>query len=98
VPKIHAFCNAKYVVINKDWSQKAMASLEQEQEELEVDQRYTTETISNCCCLVLFYKDITEIPEDIYKPFELTRVTFYRYTKIFDNHTDAEIKNMGIKK
>ncbi len=51
--------------------------LQEQEEEPEIDQRYTTETISNCCCFVLFYKDITKIPEDIYKPFELTRVTFY---------------------
>ncbi len=37
-------------------------------------------------------------PEDIYKPFGLTRATFYRYAKILDYHSDEEIKNMGIRK
>ncbi|WP_326984216.1 hypothetical protein VUJ46_06660 [Chryseobacterium sp. MYb264] len=34
------------------------------------------------------HKDVTKRPEDIYKPFGLTRATFYRYAKILDNHTD----------
>lgn len=37
-------------------------------------------------------------PEAIYKPFGLTRATFYRYAKILDHHSDEEIKNMGIRK
>lgn len=35
---------------------------------------------------------------NIYKPFGLTRSTFYHYAKILDNHADEEIKYMGIKK
>lgn len=59
---------------------------------------YTAETISKLLLLRSIYKDPTIRPEDIYKPFGLTRATFYRYAKILDNHTDEEIKNMGIKK
>lgn len=42
--------------------------------------------------------DVTKRPEEIYKPFGLTRATFYRYAKIMDNHSDEEIKNMAVKK
>ncbi|QQQ27171.1 recombinase family protein [Chryseobacterium indoltheticum] len=59
---------------------------------------YTKETISKLLLLRNIYKDVTKRPEDIYKPFGFTRATFYRYAKILDNHTDAEIKNMGTKK
>lgn len=59
---------------------------------------YTAETISKLLLLRSIYKDPTMRPEDIYKPFGLTRATFYRYAKISDHHTDDEIKNMGIKK
>lgn len=59
---------------------------------------YTAETISKLLLLRSIYKDPTMHPEDIYKPFGLTRATFYRYAKILDNHTDDEIKKMGIKK
>jgi len=34
------------------------------------------------------YKDPTKTPEEIYKPLRLTRVIFYRYAKILDNHTN----------
>ncbi|MCD1119100.1 hypothetical protein [Chryseobacterium turcicum] len=44
------------------------------------------------------YKNPTLAPEEIYKPLGLTRATFYRYAKILNNHTDEEIKEMGIKK
>jgi ACT domain-containing protein len=44
------------------------------------------------------YKDRTKSPEEIYKPLGLSRATFYRYTKILDNHTDEEIKKMAVKK
>ena len=46
----------------------------------------------------VLYKDVTKRSEEIYKPFGLTRATFYRYAKILDHHTDEEIKKMGIKK
>lgn len=59
---------------------------------------YTAETISKLLLLRNIYKDVTKRPQDIYNPFGLTRATFYRYAKILDNHTDEEIKNMGIKK
>lgn len=59
---------------------------------------YTAETISKLLLLRNIYKDITKRPEEIYKPFRLTRATFYRYAKILDHHTDEEIKKMGIKK
>ncbi|UZT97918.1 recombinase family protein [Chryseobacterium fluminis] len=59
---------------------------------------YTKETISKLLLLRNIYKDITKSPEEIYKPFGLTRATFYRYAKILDNHTDEEIKKMAIKK
>ncbi|MCX8530872.1 recombinase family protein [Chryseobacterium sp. KC 927] len=59
---------------------------------------YTAETISKLLLLRTVYKDVTKRPEDIYKPFGLTRATFYRYAKILDHHTDEEIKNIGIKK
>jgi len=59
---------------------------------------YTAETISKLLLLRSIYKDPTMPPEDIYKPFGLTRATFYRYAKILDHHTDEEIKKMGIKK
>ncbi|MBT2620368.1 recombinase family protein [Chryseobacterium sp. ISL-6] len=58
---------------------------------------YTGGTISKLLLLRSIYKDVTKRPEEIYKPFGLTRATFYRYAKILDNHTDEEIKNMGIK-
>ncbi|WP_175623070.1 recombinase family protein [Chryseobacterium schmidteae] len=59
---------------------------------------YTAETISKLLILRSIYKDSTKRPEDIYKPFGLTRATFYRYAKILDNNTNEEIKNMAIKK
>jgi len=59
---------------------------------------YTAETISKLLLLRSIYKDQTLRPEDIYKPFGLTRATFYRYAKILDNHTDEEIKKMSYKK
>lgn len=59
---------------------------------------YTAETISKLLLLRSIYKDPTLRPEDIYKPFGLTRATFYRYAKILDNHTDEEIKKMSYKK
>ena len=31
------------------------------------------------------YKEPPKCPEDIYKPFGLTKATFYRYAKILDN-------------
>jgi len=37
-------------------------------------------------------------PEEIYKPLGVTRATFYRYSKILDNHADEEIKKMSINK
>jgi len=59
---------------------------------------YTQETISKLLLLRNIYKDVTKRPEEIYKPFGLTRATFYRYAKILDHHTDDEIKKMGIRK
>ncbi|MDH6254199.1 DNA invertase Pin-like site-specific DNA recombinase [Chryseobacterium sp. H1D6B] len=59
---------------------------------------YKAETISKLLLLRSIYKDPTMRPEDIYKPLGLTRVTFYRYAKILDNHTDEEIKKMAAKK
>ena len=59
---------------------------------------YTAETISKLLLLRSIYKDLTKSPEDIYKPFGLTRATFYRYAKILDNYTDQEIRNMQAKK
>jgi DNA invertase Pin-like site-specific DNA recombinase len=60
--------------------------------------RYTQETISKLFLLRTIYKDVTKRPEEIYKPFGLTRVTFYSYIKILDNHTNEEIKKMVVKK
>lgn len=59
---------------------------------------YTAETISKLLLLRSIYKDPTKSPEHIYKPFGLTRATFYRYAKILDNNTDQEIRNMEAKK
>jgi DNA invertase Pin-like site-specific DNA recombinase len=59
---------------------------------------YAEETISKLLVMRSIYKDPTKRPEEIYKPFGLTRATFYRYAKILENHTDEEIKNMAIKK
>jgi len=59
---------------------------------------YTAETISKLLILRSIYKYPPKRLEDIYKPFGLTRATFYRYAKILDHYTDQEIKNMGIKK
>jgi len=59
---------------------------------------YTAETISKLLLLRSLYKDVSKRPEDIYKPLGLTRATFYRYAKILENHSDEEIKKMGIKK
>ncbi len=59
---------------------------------------YTQETISKLLLLRNIYKDVTKRPEEIYKPFGLTRATFYRYAKILDNHSDDEIKKMAVKK
>lgn len=36
--------------------------------------------------------------KEIYEPLGLTRAAFYRYARILDHHTDAEIKKMSIKK
>lgn len=55
---------------------------------------YTKEAISK---LLLYYKDVTKRPEDIYKPFGLTKATFCRNAKILHNHTDEEIKQMPNK-
>lgn len=72
--------------------------LQEQEDEPEEDQRVITmETISKLLLLRNIYKDVTKRPEDIYKPLGITRATFYRYAKILDNHTDEEIKNMGIK-
>lgn len=59
---------------------------------------YTAETISKLLLLRSIYKDPTLCPEEIYKPFGLTRATFYRYAKILDHHTDEEIKKMSNNK
>lgn len=59
---------------------------------------YTAETISKLLLLLNIYKDVTKRPEEIYKPFGLTRATFYRYAKILDHHIDEEIKKMSTKK
>lgn len=59
---------------------------------------YSPETISKLLILRSIYKDVSKRPEEIYKPFELTRATFYRYAKILDTHTDEEIKRMSVKK
>lgn len=58
---------------------------------------YTAETISKLLLLRSIYKDQSKRPEEIYKPFGLTRATFYRYAKILDHHTDEEIKKMSKK-
>ncbi|WP_336691093.1 MULTISPECIES: recombinase family protein [unclassified Chryseobacterium] len=59
---------------------------------------YAKETISKLIIMRSLYKDRTKSPEEIYKPLGLSRATFYRYTKILDNHTDEEIKKMAVKK
>ncbi|KPH14805.1 recombinase family protein [Chryseobacterium sp. ERMR1:04] len=59
---------------------------------------YAKETISKLLIMRIIYKDPTKTPEEIYKPLELTRATFYRYAKVLDNHTDEEIKKMSNKK
>ncbi|WP_084694622.1 recombinase family protein [Chryseobacterium vrystaatense] len=59
---------------------------------------YKKETISKLLVMRSVYKNPTLAPEEIYKPLGLTRATFYRYAKILNNHTDEEIKEMGIKK
>lgn len=59
---------------------------------------YTKETISKLLIMRSVYKDPTKAPDEIYKPLGLTRATFYRYSKILDNHTNEEIKKMCNKK
>ncbi|CAM3249635.1 recombinase family protein [Empedobacter stercoris] len=59
---------------------------------------FTKEKISKLLILRSLYKDVSKSPKDIYEPLQLTRATFYRYVKILDNHTDEEIKEMGLKK
>lgn len=59
---------------------------------------FTKEKISKLLLLRSIYKDMTKSPVEIYKPFGLSRATFYRYSKILDNFTDEEIKNMTINK
>lgn len=59
---------------------------------------FTKEKISKLLILRSVYKDISKSPREIYEPLELTRATFYRYIKILDNHTDEEIKKMGLNK
>lgn len=59
---------------------------------------FTSETISKLLIMRSVYKDLTKSPVEIYKPLGLTRATFYRYAKILDNNTNAEIKKMLIKK
>lgn len=59
---------------------------------------FTKEKISKLLILRSLYKDVSKSPKEIYEPLELTRATFYRYVKILDNHSDEEIKQMGIKK
>lgn len=44
------------------------------------------------------YKHLSKTPEEIYEPLGISRATFYRYTKILDNHTNEEIKNMTVNK
>lgn len=53
---------------------------------------YSKATISKLLLLRNIYKDVRKRQEDIYKPLELSRATFYRYTKILDSHPDEEIK------
>ncbi len=55
-------------------------------------------TITKLLIMRSVYKDLTKSPEEIYLPLGLTRATFYRYVKILNEHTDEEIKQMGVKK
>lgn len=58
---------------------------------------FTKEKISKLLIMRSVYRDVTKAPEEIYKPLGLTRATFYRYAKILDNHSNEEIKKMGLK-
>jgi len=59
---------------------------------------YTKETIRKLIAMRTLYKDLSKTPEEIYEPLGISRATFYRYTKILDNHTNEEIKNMTVNK
>lgn len=59
---------------------------------------FTKDKVSKLLVMRSIYKDLTKTPEEIYKGLGLTRATFYRYSKILDNHSDKEIKEMLIKK
>lgn len=58
-------------------------------------QGYSKETIAKLLLMRSIYKDVSKSPEEIYAPLDLTRATFYRYSKILDDHTDEEIKKMA---
>lgn len=59
---------------------------------------YTKETVSKLIIMRSLYKDYSKTPEEIYGPLGISRATFYRYSKILENHSNEEIKNMTIKK
>ena len=59
---------------------------------------FTKETIRKLIVMRTLYKDLSKAPEEIYEPLGISRATFYRYTKILDNHTNEEIKNMTVNK
>ncbi len=59
---------------------------------------FTKDTVSKLLIMRAVYKDTSKTPEEIYKGLQLTRATFYRYSKILDNHTNEEIKQMQIRK
>nr|WP_295202089.1 recombinase family protein [uncultured Chryseobacterium sp.] len=59
---------------------------------------FTKETIRKLIAMRTLYKDLSKAPEEIYEPLGISRATFYRYTKILDNHTNEEIKNMTVNK
>ena len=58
---------------------------------------YTAETITQLLLLRSIYKDPSKRPKEIYKPFGLTRPTFFCYAKILNNHRDEEIKKWELK-
>lgn len=48
---------------------------------------FTKDTISKLLVMRSVYKDMDKTPEQIYKGLQLTRATFYCYSKILDSHT-----------
>jgi DNA invertase Pin-like site-specific DNA recombinase len=59
---------------------------------------FTSEVISKLKLLRSVYKDRTKTPKEIYTAFSISHASFYRFAKILDTHTDAELDNFLIKR